>query len=311
MAWFDWVFIVSITLLAGIAIRAKRQRGQYFSTRDLEGAVMGSPGGSIESGFAVAPQNLRTQKLFVQDAISDGRPGLQAHLNFEGAYYDQPLRRSSTAPGTFSYYRRRFEQMKPLLGLPITFGFLVEADRPYPRGHAQAVSWLAMQIARQAGLSRAEIEEIRLAGLLHDIGKLEVPVCVLKKPALLTPEEFDIMKSHAARGEKMLEPFKVKGIGRIVRHHHERYDGSGYPDGLAGDRIPLGARIVAVAECFEDMVSDLPYKRARTFEDALDELRRCSGTQFDPKVVMTFLDWLQIHGDPREQTAARWSCNSR
>jgi HD-GYP domain-containing protein (c-di-GMP phosphodiesterase class II) len=93
----------------------------------------------------------------------------------------------------------------------------------------------------------------------------------------------------------------VKAIERIVRHHHERYDGMGYPDRLAGDKIPLGARIVAVAECFEDMVSDLGYKRSRTFEDALAELRRCSSTQFDPEVVTAFLKWVNIHGDPREQ----------
>jgi putative nucleotidyltransferase with HDIG domain len=207
----------------------------------------------------------------------------------------------STGPHTFTQYRRRFEQMKPLLGLPPTFGFLVEANGPYPRGHSQAVSWLAIQIARQAGLSQAEIEEIRLAGLVHDIGKLDVPLHVLNKPAPLTAEEFEIMKSHAARGAKILEPLNVNAIERIVRHHHERYDGKGYPDGLAGDKIPLGARIVAVTECFEDMVSDQPYKSARTFEDALAELRRCSGTQFDPKVVIAFLDWLQIHGDPRAQ----------
>jgi putative nucleotidyltransferase with HDIG domain len=191
--------------------------------------------------------------------------------------------------------------MKPLLGLPATFGFLVEANSPYPRGHSQAVSWLAIQIARQAGLAQTEIEEIRLAGLLHDIGKVGLPSHVLNKPAPLTAEEFEIMKSHAARGEKMLEPLGMKEIGRIVRHHHERYDGMGYPDGLAGDKIPLGARIVAVAECFHEMVSDRPYKRTRTFEDALAELQRCSGTQFDPKAVIAFLDWLQIHGDPRQQ----------
>ena len=211
------------------------------------------------------------------------------------------MKKMLSDPHTFSQYRQRFEQMRPLLGLPPTFGFLVEANGPYPIGHSQRVSWLAIQIARQAGFPEADIEEIRLAGLVHDIGKVDLPLHVLNKPALLTADEFEIMKSHAARGERMLEPLKMKAIGRIVRHHHERYDGKGYPDGLAGDEIPLGARIVGVAECFEDMVSDLPYKSARTFEDALDELRRCSGTQFDPKVVMAFLDWLQIYGEPREQ----------
>jgi putative nucleotidyltransferase with HDIG domain len=214
------------------------------------------------------------------------------------------LRRSPDSPDTvlqFEEYRRRFEQMKLVLGLPPTFGFLVEADGPYPRGHAQAVSWLAMQIAKQVGLSQEEIEEIRLAGLLHDIGKLHVPLHILDKPESLTAAEFETMKSHAAMGERMLEPFKVKGIGRIVGHHHERYDGKGYPDGWVGDKIPLGARIVAVAEGFEDMVSERSYKNARTFEGTLAEFRSCSGTQFDPKVVTTFLGWLQIYGDPREQ----------
>ena len=214
------------------------------------------------------------------------------------------LRRSPDSPGTFlqlEEYRRRFEQMKLVLGLPPTFGFLVEADGPYPRGHSQAVSWLAMQIARQVGLSQEETEEICLAGLLHDIGKVHVPLHILDKPESLTAEESAIMKSHATDGERMLRPFKMKALGRIVRHHHERYDGKGYPDGLAGDKIPLGARIVAVAESFEDMLSELPYKSARAFEDALAELRRCSATQFDPEVVKVFLDWLQIFGDPREQ----------
>jgi HD-GYP domain-containing protein (c-di-GMP phosphodiesterase class II) len=103
------------------------------------------------------------------------------------------------------------------------------------------------------------------------------------------------MSSHSACGAKMLEPLNVKTIERIVRHHHERFDGKGYPDGLVADKIPLGARIVAVAESFHSMLSELPYKRALTFEDALAELRRCSGMQFDPKIVMAFLDWIQIY----------------
>jgi putative nucleotidyltransferase with HDIG domain len=201
-------------------------------------------------------------------------------------------------------YRRRFEQAKLVLGLPPTFGLLVEADGPYPRGHSQAVSWLAIQIASQVGLSLAEVEEIRLAGLVHDIGKIHVPLRLLNKAGPLTAEESAIMKSHATKGEEMLEPLKMKAIARIVRHHHERYDGTGYPDGLAGEEIPLAARIVAVAESFEDMLAELPYKCARTFEDAITELRNCSGTQFDPQVVTAFLNWLQIRGDPREHRSA-------
>jgi len=199
---------------------------------------------------------------------------------------------------------RKFQQMKYLSQTITVMAPLLEAYDPYTAGHSKAVSWLAAQIAIQAGISQAEMEEIRLAGLVHDIGKLCVPEEVFKKPALLTAEEYEVMKTHAAWGAIMLEPMKgevIERIRRIVRHHHERYDGQGYPDHLMGEEIPLGARIVAVAGCFENMVSDLRYKSARTFEDALAELRRCSGTQFDPKAVSAFLDWLEIYGDPRKQ----------
>jgi len=197
-------------------------------------------------------------------------------------------------------FRYRFEQIKEFLGLPPTFGFLVEINAPFPRGHSQGVSWLAMQIARQMGLPPAKIEEIRVAGLVHDIGKIQVPLSILNKSAPLTAEESEIIRSHVTVGEKMLEPLKMKTVALIVRHHHERYDGKGYPDGLAGTEVPLGARIVALAESLEGMLSDSPYKSARTFEESVSELRRCCGTQFDPEVVMGFLDWLHIHGDPRE-----------
>ena len=205
----------------------------------------------------------------------------------------------STVLDTFSNSGRKPEQMNPLLDTISALAFAVEAKGRYMKDHSQAVSRLAAQIAVQAGLPQAEIEAIRLAGMVHDIGKLQVPEHVLQKPTRLTPEEFEIMKSHAAWGAEMLRPLNVEAIERIVRHHHERYDGKGYPDGLAGDRIPPGARIVAVAECFHTMLSDLRYKSARSFQDALDELRRCSGTQFDPKVVTAFLVWLQTHATPR------------
>jgi len=189
-------------------------------------------------------------------------------------------------------------QTNPLLGTITALAFVVEGKGPYMKDHSQAVSRLAARIATQVGLFPAEVEETRLAGLFHDIGNISMPEHVLKKPTLLTAQEFEIMKGHAAWGAKMLEPLNSKAIESIVLHHHERYDGKGYPDGLAGESIPLGARIVAVAECFHSMVSDLRYKSARTFEDTLAELRRCSGTQFDPRVVMAFLDWLQTQGDP-------------
>jgi len=214
------------------------------------------------------------------------------------AYLDVAMKRMfSTDPGAFSQYRRSFErrlrgpegESPSLLDTITALAFAVEAKNPKTQSHSQAVSKLAAQIATQMRLSEAEIEEIRLAGIVHDIGKIHVPEPLLYKPTLLTAEEYEIMKSHAAWGAKIVEPLKVKAIERIVRYHHERYDGTGYPEGLAGDKIPLGARIVAVAESFHNMVSTLPYRSARTFEDALAELRRYRGTQFDPMVVDAFL----------------------
>ena len=188
-------------------------------------------------------------------------------------------------------------RMTPLLDTITALAFAIEAKDPYTRGHCEEVSWWATRIARQVGLSEPDIEDIKLAAIVHDIGKINVPEDVLQKPTLLTVEEFGRMKRHAAWGAKILENLKEKRIARIVRHHHERYDGTGYPDHLQGEEIPLGARIVAVAESFHCMVRGSRYKSARTVEDALTELRRCSGTQLDARVVLAFLDWLGTLGE--------------
>jgi HD-GYP domain-containing protein (c-di-GMP phosphodiesterase class II) len=149
-----------------------------------------------------------------------------------------------------------------------------------------------------------EVKEIRRAGILHDIGKIGIPHLILYKPAHLTAEEYEIMKTHSVKGQMILEPLQADAMQRIchmVRHHHEMFDGRGYPDKLQGDQILLGARILAVADCFDTMVSDRAYRTARSYEEALVELRRCSGTQFDPKLVEAFLESLRIYGDPRRR----------
>jgi len=225
------------------------------------------------------------------------------------AYLGVAMKRMISAdPGAFSQYQHRLERMlrepagesPSLLDTIASLAFAVEAKDPYTRDHSKGVSRLAAQIAMQAGLSEAEIEEIRLAGIVHDVGKIHVPDCVLLKPTLLTAEEYEIMKSHSAWGAKILEPLKVTAIERIVRivrHHHESFDGQGYPDCLRGDQIPLGARIMTVADAFQAMVSARAYRKARTAEEALAELRRCRGTQFDPFVVDAFLLSIQSLGE--------------
>jgi len=189
------------------------------------------------------------------------------------------------------------QRVTPLKDTIAALAFVIEAKDPYTRGHSEEVSWWAAKIAQQVGLSEGEIEDIKLAGIVHDLGKIHVPEDVLRKPALLTAQEFSKVKTHAVWGAKILETLKEKGIARIVRHHHERYDGQGYPDHLIGEEIPLGARIVAVAESFHCMVRGSSYKSARTIAEAVAELHTCSGSQLDPRVVAALRDWLEIHGD--------------
>jgi len=220
----------------------------------------------------------------------------------------------STGPEAFNQYLQRFQQATEAAGVEslslldtiTALAFAIEAKDRYTQGHSQAVSRLAAQLAGQAGLGEAEVEEVRLAGILHDIGKIGIPEGVLNKPARLTYLEYETMKTHAALGDKILEPLKVKAIERIrrmVRHHHEFYDGKGYPDGLRGTDIPLGARILSVADSFDTMVTPRAYKRGRSVEEAVEELRRCSDTQFDRELVATFVSSLALVGDPRKRDA--------
>jgi putative nucleotidyltransferase with HDIG domain len=157
-------------------------------------------------------------------------------------------------------------------------------------GHSRRVTRYCLEIAKALGCSSGQLKTIARSALLHDIGKIGIPDAILLKPAKLTPDEAAVMQTHARIGYELVchIPFLAEAA-EIVLTHHERYDGSGYSQGLIGDEIPLGARIVAVAESFDNMVSDLCYKSVRTLKEALAELRRCRGTQFDPMVVDAFL----------------------
>lgn len=168
--------------------------------------------------------------------------------------------------------------------------------------HAQGVTRYAVEIAKALGCTPEQMNQISRGSYLHDIGKIGIPDTILNKPGELTPEEFAVMQTHSRKGYEMVcrIPF-LKDAAEIVLSHHERFDGRGYPRGLTGDDIPLGARIVAVAEAFDVLVCDQPYRKALTFADAVAEIRRASGTQFDPKAVTAFLDWVQTHGHHREQ----------
>jgi diguanylate cyclase (GGDEF)-like protein/putative nucleotidyltransferase with HDIG domain len=159
-----------------------------------------------------------------------------------------------------------------------------------PELHSNEVARLSAEIARRMGLSDEDTLHARLGGLLHDIGKIAVPDTILTKPGPLTEREWAAMDRHPIVGDELIRNFpELAGACGAVRHHHERYDGTGYPDRLAGDQIPIEARIVSAADAFSAMTSARPYQQPRTRQDAIAELIRSSGTHFDPCVVDAFI----------------------
>jgi cyclic di-GMP phosphodiesterase len=156
--------------------------------------------------------------------------------------------------------------------------------------HSRRVHGYSLATARQHGVPEADLRDIAHGVLLHDIGKIGIPDAILLKPGPLTPDEWTIMRRHPEIGKRLIENISfLKGAVPIVYHHHERWDGSGYPLGLRGEEIPVGARIFAVVDAFDAMTFDRPYSRAISFESAKAEIRRCAGTHFDPTVVESFL----------------------
>jgi len=177
-----------------------------------------------------------------------------------------------------------------MMGLMHSLTSAVDAKDAYTCGHSERVALLSRHLAVEIGLSDAEVDRIYMAGLLHDVGKIGVPESVLQKTGRLTADEFDQMKKHPQIGARILADVKqIKSLIPGVLHHHERYDGKGYPSGLAGNHIPLMGRIICLADCFDAMTSNRTYRKALPLEVALTEIRRCAGTQFDPNLAEAFL----------------------
>lgn len=178
----------------------------------------------------------------------------------------------------------------------------VEARDSYTRHHMGRVAEYAEAIARELGLGDEAVEVAVTAGRIHDVGKITVPDAVLLKPGRLTPEEFETMKHHAARGEHIARSTRVlEHVAAAIRAHHERWAGGGYPDGLGGEQIPLAARIVAVADTFDALTSTRVYRPLRPWNEAVAEIRRVAGTQLDPTCVAAFIGWLEKTGQLDER----------
>ncbi len=184
-----------------------------------------------------------------------------------------------------------YNDLKELfVGITRAFVHALDAKSQWTKGHSERVTMYATQIAEEMGLSKDEMENLRIAALLHDIGKIGTYDYLLDKPERLTSEEFQIVQRHPATAIEILGDIRqLKDILPIIRHHHERFDGKGYPDNLNGEDIPLGARILCVADSFDSMTADRPYRPSPGIGYAKLELKRCSGTQFDSRVVEAFL----------------------
>jgi putative two-component system response regulator len=167
----------------------------------------------------------------------------------------------------------------------------VEAKDPYTEGHLQRISAYAEQMALAIGLGSGAVSQVRYGGILHDIGKIGVKDWILLKPGSLTSEEYEQIKQHPQIGAGIIDQMRfAPDVAPMIRGHHEHWDGRGYPDGLAGEEIPLGARIISIVDSFDAMTTDRPYRRAMPTETALLELERGAGTQFDPTLLTVFID---------------------
>ena len=189
------------------------------------------------------------------------------------------------------------ELREAMLGTAAALANALEARDDYTAGHAREIAELAVAVGERLGMDPSELEELRFGGIFHDIGKIAVPDGILLKPEPLSDPERTLMERHTLVGQQILAPVpNMAGVGKLVRASHERWDGGGYPDGLAGEAIPLGARILSVVDAWHAMTSDRPYRKALANDVAAAELRAHEGTQFDPAAVEAFLSLLRSAG---------------
>jgi HD-GYP domain-containing protein (c-di-GMP phosphodiesterase class II) len=167
----------------------------------------------------------------------------------------------------------------------------MESRDPYMRGHSERVTDVAVGIARRIHLPESDLQILRTAGKLHDIGKITISDAILSKPERLSPSEWAEIHLHPVRGVEIVSPLKFLDSGlALIRNHHEKYDGSGYPDGISGESIPILARILTVADSFDAMTSNRPYRAPLSTEAAMSEIKAGAGTQFDPVIAKVFVD---------------------
>ncbi len=254
---------------------------------DLDGALEAMRLGAYD--HLAKPLNLAHVALTVDRAVEKKR------LIEENREYQRNL--EAMVQERTEQLREANEELRRLfVGSIKALAQALEAKDEYTRGHSERVAEISVGIARYLSLSEEETHDIWLAGLLHDIGKIGIRESVLNKPGKLDEAEWECVQRHPVLAERILCPIEeLSGVIKIVRHHHERYDGSGYPDGLKRSKIPLGARILAVADAYDALTSKRPYRDALSIEHSLGVLEEAAGTQFDPVIVRAFLTSGELH----------------
>jgi putative nucleotidyltransferase with HDIG domain len=230
--------------------------------------------------YICKPFNLEELALAVKKALE------KRHLQLEIREYQQYLEEKIE--------EQMGEIRKLFLGSIEALVSALEAKDRYTGGHSRRVTEIVLALGKELGLSTQDIEDLRWGSLLHDIGKIAVDQLIQNKPGKLTPEEYEHIMTHAHVGAEIVRPVVNEKIVEIIEHHHDHYDGNGLHQLVVGDDIPLGARILAVADAFDAMISDRPYRSAMSVSEAVDEIRRSAGTQLDPVVVAAFLKTIGI-----------------
>jgi len=247
------------------------------AVNDIEVAIQCLKQGADD--YLCKPFNLEEVSLAIQRALEKRR------LKLELREYQQFLEEKveEQMMGT----RRLF------LGAMDALVSALEAKDKYTGGHSRRVTEIALAVGKELGLSVQEMEDLRWASLLHDVGKIAIDQVIQNKPGSLTPEEYEHIMTHSQIGGHIVRPVVNGKTSEIIEHHHDHYDGSGLHQVVAGRDIPLGARVIAVADAFDAMISDRPYRAAMPVAKAVEEIKQCAGTQFDPVVVTAFLKTVQ------------------
>jgi putative two-component system response regulator len=247
------------------------------AVNDIEVAIQCLKEGADD--YICKPFNLEEVSIAVQRALEKRR--LQLELREYQQFLEEKVEEQMI--GTRKLFLGAMEALVSAL----------EAKDKYTGGHSRRVTEIALAIGKELGLSRQEMEDLRWGSLLHDVGKIAIHQVIQNKPGSLTPEEYEHIMTHSQIGARIVRPVVNGKITEIIEHHHDHYDGSGLHQVVAGSAIPLGARIIAVADAFDAMSSDRPYREAMSVAEAVEEIKHCADSQFDPVIVAAFLETVE------------------